>query len=334
MSHADRPELDFLKRCLQYSPLDRISAQECLHHSYLRSSGIGSLKLSGGSSNSSTSVSLPMIEAERQLQYLHKTTLRQHSFLLGLEKDRYILPELNVLTEDPEWSFELREATAAWIMDTTAVYDPSTSCQRAAYFAISLLDEYFARCLAPVKDSENPIMTAPMDIVGACCMHIASKCEDVSFIGIRDLAMSLQNNYDAAELLLVEEEMLNIFQFDLYIPTVIDFLSLYLECVPELHGAQELNSFCKYLGMSTLLTIDFNAYEPSRIATAIASYALSFNTDGTKAQGSKVSVWVSTIQSLRSLNFSFLIPFPFFILYYSLLVLLCCPSINPLNSWT
>mmetsp|Transcript_36467 Transcript_36467/g.67930 ORF Transcript_36467/g.67930 Transcript_36467/m.67930 type:complete len:788 (-) Transcript_36467:10-2373(-) len=321
VSRADQQELGFLQECLQFSPQRRVSAEECRMHPYLegveiaqhdlappaamtRASSVSSMCSVTSSLSRSTSIatrdfSIPDDIIESHLHHLHKTTLRQLAFLRGLESQRKLLPDVNVLQRDPEWTFELREATATWVLHTTAAYDPTALCQRAAYFAIALLDEYYARCLTPEKLKENSvIMTSSMDIVGACCMHIASKCEDVSFIGIRDLAGSLQMNYEAGELLLVEEEILNIFQFDLYIPTVIDFLSIYLECVPEMNGVPELHSLCKYLAMITLLTIDFNAFEPSRVAAAIVSYALSFNRDGTKAQGAKLCVWPPGLAAL------------------------------------
>jgi hypothetical protein len=68
---------------------------------------------------------------------------------------------------------------------------PSNSAlsQRTSYFAVALADAYFVTA----KQREAPISGYGewAMVVGACCMHIASKCEDVSYIGIRDIAFFL-----------------------------------------------------------------------------------------------------------------------------------------------
>lgn len=299
---------------------------ECLEHSYFESQqreAHSSSLVSSGTSLSSLSSSSSSLTVTRnssnsreavhyhtpELIHLHKTTLRQYSFLRSLEPTRDVLPDNTVLLNDSEWNFALREAMAAWIIEITCAFDPVTICQRTAFFAVALLDAYYARCLNPrpvvsscsrrkpsttcTSSTSSSVMTCAMDLVGPCCMHIASKCEDVFFIGIRDVASSLPNEYEPAEFLLVEEEVLNVLQFDLYIPTVVDFLGYYLECIPELFNAPpEIHNLCQYLSMSTLLTIDFNAFEPSRTATAIVSYALSYKADGTKEKDEQ-AVWVS-----------------------------------------
>ena len=295
---------------MQYDPIRRFSADECLQHEYFINT---SSQAAQPSSDVKYEIEMPSVEEiynASELLNLRKTTLRQYSFLRGLEVDRSILPPLSVLMNDLLWSFDMREKMAAWVIEITSVYEPISSCQRTAYFAIALIDAYYAKCLNGQNSTsydEGIIYTCSMDLVGACCMHIASKCEDVSYIGIRDLAMSLPDAYAPAEFLLVEEEILNIFQFDLYLPTVIDFLGLFLECLPAFKDSIEIQTFCKYLGMLTLLHFEFNEYEPSRIATAIASYSLSYNSDGTKNQDAKV-VWVSELHASHTyINFKLLI---------------------------
>lgn len=338
VGRAPPPVLDLLTRCLQYDPAKRISAAECLQHPCLlqetsqnqtRVKDAQNLHHIVASSEQTfrinttppyrallpTNIPTNSPEVEKYnhplLVNLQKTTLQQHSFLRNLEITRDILPPVNVLLAEHEWSFDVRARMATWVIDITSAYDPVTTCQRTAFYALALMDAYYARCLnasssgsgtktheTHLREASASFETIPapsppcaMELVGACCMHIASKCEDVSYIGIRDLANSLPNGYESGEFLLVEEEVLNVFQFDLYLPTVIDFLGLYMDCLPELTEAVELQSFCQYLAMCTLLCTDFNGFEPSRISAAIVSYALSYKSDGSK--NTTAVVWVS-----------------------------------------
>ena len=64
---------------------------------------------------------------------------------------------------------------------------------RTAYFAVALTDAFFVT-LASHKTTRLGSMfnySESASVVGACCMHIASKCEDVSYVGIRDVALFL-----------------------------------------------------------------------------------------------------------------------------------------------
>ena len=55
-------------------------------------------------------------------------------------------------------------------------------------------------------------------LLGATCLHVASKCEDVTYIGIRDLAQQAVDSqmFQGRDILDLEERVLNALSFDLY----------------------------------------------------------------------------------------------------------------------
>lgn len=57
-------------------------------------------------------------------------------------------------------------------------------------------------------------------LLGATCIHVASKGEDISSIGIKDLSERMSDGFhEPEEILLLEESMLNLIDFELHIPT-------------------------------------------------------------------------------------------------------------------
>jgi hypothetical protein len=65
-------------------------------------------------------------------------------------------------------------------------------------------------------------------LLGATCLHIASKCEDVSYIGVDDLVVCADRVFVSAEVLALEEKVLNVLDFRLAVPTAVDFVNAFV----------------------------------------------------------------------------------------------------------
>lgn len=63
---------------------------------------------------------------------------------------------------------------------------PLHMCQRTVFFAVAIFDRYMA-LVQPTDD-----LVVEFELVSSSCLHIASKCEDVSYISVRDLAQASQ----------------------------------------------------------------------------------------------------------------------------------------------
>jgi len=169
-------------------------------------------------------------------------------------------------------SSELRFSTVRRLVDIVDLFDVSI---RAEFLAVTLMDRFLAKC--PKYESQH-------ELLGTTCLHIASKCEDVSYIGVSDLislpiAVSIEEAPKQANRLLeLQEKVLNALEFRLAIPTVLDFLhgfcfTLNLDRSPHF---RRLFSACLCFAEQSLLDVEFVSMRPSQTAAAILAYASLF----------------------------------------------------------
>lgn len=81
---------------------------------------------------------------------------------------------------------------------------------RTAFLAVNYTDRYLDTVL---------IEKTQFQLLGATSLHIASKLEDVNYIGVEDLAMCADTVFTAAQVLKMEEKLLNTLNFTLSVPT-------------------------------------------------------------------------------------------------------------------
>lgn len=151
------------------------------------------------------------------------------------------------------------------IMDSISVH----MCARTVFFAVSIFDRYLALC-----DKSREDLFIEYELIGSTCLHIASKCEDVSYISVKDLALASRNISDGSAILKMEEAILNKLNFDLYIPAVIDFVGFYLASVPEFKEDSRESVLARYLSELSLMYPCFLTHPASMVATAIVAYSL------------------------------------------------------------
>jgi len=172
--------------------------------------------------------------------------------------------------------------------------------QRTVFFAIAILDRYYAAVSDEIRLSIN------VYLLGATCLHVASKCEDVTYIGIRDLVdqaigvVAQDNGYTGNDILRLEETVLNALNFDLYVPTSIDFLNIYINSVREIVSRKDIALFAKFITENTLLNSDTLDFPPSLVAAAAVAYSL---------HCAKVSnFWTEVLRTLTQYNIDALKP--------------------------
>lgn len=178
---------------------------------------------------------------------------------------------------------------------------------RTVFFAVALIDRYVA-----TLSDDNSLRTLNSQLLGSTCLHLASKCEDVTYIGIRDLVVQgLQVVTPAPnvlemlgkEILDLEEKVLNALKFDLYLPTTIDFVNVYTDCVPEFHNNKLLTIFVKYIAESSLLYSPSLNFMPSHLAASAVAYSLNcWNNGNVKAAWSNILETITqyTLEDLKA----------------------------------
>lgn len=291
LTKAGDKEIDLMGKLLKYDPDSRATALHALSHPYFADS-THSTSMSKSMTpvvprsalQSVTATKLPQPRYIPDMSALlsaglsisSANVLNQYFFLRELEDDQLYQrpyfkrsnPKVESDTSFPELELcpnrmETVDALVE-IMDTI----PMHMCTRTVFFAVAILDRYLSLFDGPEQ------YVADYELIGSTCLHIASKCEDVSYISVKDLAAASQSIPDGAAILRREEIVLNVLNFDLYIPTVIDFVGFFLECIPELKENKKISVCAEYLAEASLMFPGFLEYPPSLLATAIVSYAL------------------------------------------------------------
>jgi serine/threonine protein kinase len=235
-------EMTILEKFFKYDSIKRATAAELLSDH--------SLLLGTSGCNENAAVGDMII---RQYSFLCKLDICDHRHDPVTEADRLILVEwliavMHSFTDD----IEIHELTV--------------------FFSVALFDKYLS-VLAHTQRLQD--FRENIRLIGATCLLIASKCEDVSFLTVNHLAeRSMDSELDEQSMLLMEESILNCLDFDLYIPTVMDFLNIFLAYVREVDLIEALKPFTSYLAEATLLCKAFVGIKKSTIAAAIVSYSL------------------------------------------------------------
>jgi len=201
-------------------------------------------------------------------------------FLQGIEDKFYPLPDF-LGTKQPELDATHRGMLVDWLVEVVDVYQMSL---RSAFIAVGHVDRVLATAYTPFERSQ-------FQLLGATCLHVASKCEDVSYIGVEDLASCGDNIYTHKDVLKMEENILNLLQFQLIIPTALDFLNMMLVELSKTGGSargptrrQDVveseaalkttqSRWAHYLAELALQDYYFAQMRPSEVAAAVLFYA-------------------------------------------------------------
>jgi len=259
--------VDLLSRLLVYDPSKRITANQALLHPFFDENE----QFGHGSCTSCHSTSNKNYRACNEVFSAFSATLSKgvvdnmNEYLSHLrEQESLMWPVNNIFHKQTTIRPNHRSMLVDWLVEVVDVFDMS---QRTAFLAISYTDRY-------MKDSI--IERAKYQLIGATCLHIASKCEDVSYIGIDDLAMCADSVFKPQDVLQMEEEVLNVLDFTLSVPTVLDFVTLFIE-ISRFHltiPGNRFAFFCKYMAEISLLNHEFSMTRPSLVATSIIVYSL------------------------------------------------------------
>ena len=293
---------DLILHFLQCDPALRITAQKALSHRMFRTDGTCSMQ-----SSESSTCSMQSNESSIHTFNLHL------DYLLDLE-DQVADKNLNI--EFPAYyscmshtyiSHQCRSVLVEWMLKFLS--DTTNVCDRTIYFAMSLLDRFFylvvfnnQQLLRPTKVysyitagtkefslvSDESISESDLLMIGASCLHIASKCEDVSYLALSFIIQELKNcatftyndqsnpaNSENNSFVAIEEVLLNVLEFDLYLSNLYDFVVFYSQIMEiEFHVLSRTILLAHYLAELTLFYPEVTCVRTSVLALAIWSYTL------------------------------------------------------------
>ncbi|OWZ14764.1 CMGC/CDK/CDC2 protein kinase [Phytophthora megakarya] len=229
--------IDLLTKLLVYNPDQRITAEDALRHPYFSS------------------------EAPAFLPLTPKIPMDQMCYTMKLESWK----EIKYLSRQKTLRPAHRSMLVDWLIEVVDVFE---MCLRTAFLAVNYTDRYLD--IVMVKKTQ-------FQLLGATCLHVASKCEDVSYIGVEDLAMCADNVYTSVEVLEMEEKLLNTLNFTLSVPTALDFLNIYERMIPPIQ--KKTSMLAHYLLELALQEYQFLKYLPSVVAACCLSMAM-YTMDG------------------------------------------------------
>lgn len=252
--------MDLLNRLLTYNPEQRITAEDALRHPYFDENLQVALP--------TLVPTIPMPQMEYTMKRLRTSTMSEHvelfhAYLRQTELDSW--KEIKYLSRQKTLRPAHRSMLVDWLIEVVDVFE---MCLRTAFLAVNYTDRYLDIVM---------VKKARFQLLGATCLHVASKCEDVSYIGVEDLAMCADNVYTSAEVLSMEERLLNTLNFTLSVPTALDFLNIYERMIPPIQ--QKTSMLAHYLLELALQEYQFLKYLPSVVATCCLSMAM-YTVDG------------------------------------------------------
>ncbi len=179
-----------------------------------------------------------------------------------------------------------RSMLVDWLVEVIDVFEMSV---RTVFMAVNYTDRFLAL---------EKVERRRFQLLGATCLHIASKCEDVSYIGVEDLVVCADKVYKPEDVLQLEEHVLNALDFRICVPTAIDFLNVFTvrlcysaeedaRCtvraacegpqpapLPLMPVPDDVRSLAQYLAELTLQEHQFISRLPSLVAASCLVLAL------------------------------------------------------------
>jgi hypothetical protein len=288
----DDAGVDLLQGLLDVDPNARLTARAALAHPYFDSIRAPLEEELEGYLKAERRASLPVCVADMpprrvctpsspppaemsctppNLRLIRASTRRARS---GLADDAYVeeyLMHLDALDLAPHPPLPGRHGRAEegvefvdWLIEVIDDFDMSV---RSVFLAVDLAARFDQAAGADAKPS--------LALLSATCLHVASKCEDISYIGVEDLVSRAGKVFSSRELLDLEERILKKLDFAVAASTTIDFVHIFLgqASVP---AARKLQLLAGYLAELSLFSRAFDGAPRRTVAEAIVLYASLF----------------------------------------------------------
>ncbi|CAI5734881.1 unnamed protein product [Peronospora destructor] len=156
---------------------------------------------------------------------------------------------------------KMRAVLVDWLVEVHQRFELEA---QTLYLTINYVDRYLAQV---------SVNSQRFQLVGVAALLIASKFEEIYPCDMEDLLYICERSYSKTDLVDCERDLLNVFKFNLAVPSVSSFLGYFLEHFEE--DDKFIGQLANYFAECSLLDFTFGAtYEPSIVASAclLAAY--------------------------------------------------------------
>ncbi|EEY66597.1 cyclin-like protein [Phytophthora infestans T30-4] len=179
---------------------------------------------------------------------------------LRAREHRYHVTE-NIFAKQQSVSPKMRSVLVDWLVEVHQRFELEAP---TLFLTINYIDRYMA---------QTSVKSQRFQLVGVAALLIASKFEEIYPCDMDDLLYICERSYVKADLVDCERDLLNVFKFNLAVPSVSSFLGYYLEHFEE--DDDLISQLASYFAECSLLDFTFGAtYDSSVIACAclLAAY--------------------------------------------------------------
>ncbi|KAG7399367.1 hypothetical protein PHYBOEH_009029 [Phytophthora boehmeriae] len=187
---------------------------------------------------------------------------------LRAREHRYHVTE-DIYNDQKSVSPKMRSVLVDWLVEVHQRFELEA---QTLYLTINYVDRYLAQA---------PVSPQRFQLIGVAALLIASKFEEIYPCDMDDLLYICERSYSKADLVECERSMLNVFKFNLAVPTASSFLSYYVD---HFEDDELVGQLANYFSERSLLDFAFGAtYEPSIVACSCLLAAYSYVENQTPA---------------------------------------------------
>ncbi|KAJ1824663.1 B-type cyclin [Coemansia sp. RSA 2671] len=170
--------------------------------------------------------------------------------------ERQLTPNPRYMELQPSLTWSTRTILIEWVVQVHERFD---LLPESLYLAVNFIDRFL---------STKEITISKLQLVGAVCLLLATKYEEIHVPSVKDIEYMVEGNYKVPEILAAERYVLRMLNFDLGWPGPMSFLRRISKA--DAYDPQT-RTLSKYLMEVTLMDERFIGAPPSKIA-ALAHY--------------------------------------------------------------
>lgn len=173
------------------------------------------------------------------------------------------LPKWNYMAKQTDITYSMRSILVDWLVEVGEEYKLQTE---TLHLAVNYIDRFL---------SYMAVQRSKLQLVGAACMFIAAKYEEIYPPDVSEFVYITDDTYTKRQVLRMEHLVLKVLEFELSSPTTFLFLNKILEMEPLDRSTKEkLSALSAYLAELSLVDGEnFMKYKPSHVAAACVALA-------------------------------------------------------------